>query len=440
MLSRSQSHHARRLSAYRWDAFAQESTSYVANGLNQYTQINGLTVAYDANGNLTDDGLNTYIYDVENRLVEMRFKTAPGGCPAGTNVLAARLFYDPLGRLYKTENYTCGALSDERIYLHDGDALVAEFNTSGAVLQRHIHGPAQGVDDPLVSYESPWASFVFARFLQSDPRGSIVYSSTYTDGARVVNSYDAYGRPGQSNSGRFQYTGQVWLPELGMYYYKARIYSPQLGRFMQTDPIGYEGGNNLYSYANADPINLVDQTGLAPGDIFESFEAAAQDWAQYVQSDTGLDSDGGQIEIESREYASLVISRIDSEGNKSFTYTQPDRGTRDNFTITAGEDDFAAAEGFLHNHNGEGRVATASEADRIGRASVRSARRGTSADEGARGRADTQAARVIARRSDRVDGQSVRAGILGPRQRLPNDRGIGRLMRYFIGRNLRADE
>ena len=38
--------------------------------------------------------------------------------------------------------------------------------------------------------------------------------------------------PGQYNMGRFAYTGQIWLPELGMYHYKARICSPTLGRFL----------------------------------------------------------------------------------------------------------------------------------------------------------------------------------------------------------------
>jgi RHS repeat-associated protein len=45
-----------------------------------------------------------------------------------------------------------------------------------------------------------------------------------------INSYDEYGIPQASNLGRFQYTGQAWIAELGMYHYKARIYSPTLGR------------------------------------------------------------------------------------------------------------------------------------------------------------------------------------------------------------------
>jgi RHS repeat-associated protein len=64
------------------------------------------------------------------------------------------------------------------------------------------------------------------------------------------------------NIGRFQYTGQVWLPVLGMYYYKARMYSPTLGRFLQADPIGYTDGTNLYTYVGNDPISGTDPTGL----------------------------------------------------------------------------------------------------------------------------------------------------------------------------------
>jgi RHS repeat-associated protein len=76
------------------------------------------------------------------------------------------------------------------------------------------------------------------------------------------NRYDEYGNPAATNEGRFQYTGQKWLPGLGLYDYKARMYDPRLGRFLQPDPIGYGDGMNMYAYVGGDPVNLVDPLGL----------------------------------------------------------------------------------------------------------------------------------------------------------------------------------
>src|SRR3954469_10376101 len=71
------------------------------------------------------------------------------------------------------------------------------------------------------------------------------------------------GHPNAANQGRFGYTGQAWLPELGMWYYKARIYSPTLGRFLQMDPVGYKDDLDLYDYVGNDPVDGRDPTGLS---------------------------------------------------------------------------------------------------------------------------------------------------------------------------------
>jgi RHS repeat-associated protein len=129
------------------------------------------------------------------------------------------------------------------------------------------------------------------RRFYADHQGSIVAIAHPTNAWLAINGYDSWGIPNPSNAGRFQYTGQVWLPELDMYYYKARVYSPTLGRFLQTDPIGYGDGMNLYAYVGGDPVNSRDPMGLCMITIWGRFRHN-EDWSEVEELDRWATSSG----------------------------------------------------------------------------------------------------------------------------------------------------
>ncbi len=238
--------------AYNWNGHANVNRNYTANALNQYSASGALTPTYDVRGNLTSAGSTVYTYNSKNQLVQ-------------ASDTGKQFYFDPAGRLDTILGSTGSPLI---AFQYDGANIAAELNPAAgnAVTRRYVWGP--GADEALVWYEG--SGTADRRYLVADERGSVVAVTDSSGAALAINSYDEYGIPGSENLGRFQYTGQAWLPELGMYHFKARTYSPTLGRFLQTDPIGYGDGINWYNYGGTDPVNNTDPSGLTTGSNYDS--------------------------------------------------------------------------------------------------------------------------------------------------------------------------
>jgi RHS repeat-associated protein len=217
----------------------QSLSSATYNAANQQTDFNGQSLTYDLNGNLTNDGANTYTWNARNQLVSI------------SGSVNATFQYDAAGRR-SSKNVNSTATN----YLYDGDNIVQELSGTTPTVNL-LNG---GLDEFFSRSDaagawSPITDGLGSTLALGDSSGTI--QSEYTYGA-----FGGTARNGATNTNASQYTGRE-NDQTGLYYYRNRYYLPRQQRFISEDPIGFGGGDvNLYAYVGNSAINFGDPLGL----------------------------------------------------------------------------------------------------------------------------------------------------------------------------------
>lgn len=241
--------------------------------------------SYDDDGNLLSDGVWTYTYDAENRLVAMEHcnEVIGTGMVPTSNARRLKFEYDHQGRRvrktvygWSSWGYSATPIADTK-YLYDGWNLVAEFYVNGSNLtlsRSYTWGldmadsliASGGVGALLQIYDSASGGKTF--LTTYDGIGNLAALLDDDTGERAATyEYDPFGSVLRAEgiyatANPFRFSTKFTDLETGLAYYGLRYYSPSLGRFINRDPIDEGGGANLYAYCSNDGINAWDFLGM----------------------------------------------------------------------------------------------------------------------------------------------------------------------------------
>ncbi|EOD9103073.1 RHS repeat-associated core domain-containing protein, partial [Salmonella enterica] len=230
---------------------------------NRITSYRGLHYRYDEYGRVVEkrgrNGTQHYRWDAEHRLTEV-------AVTRGDTVRRYGYVYDAPGRrVEKHELDAEGKPYNRTTFLWDGMRLAQECRL-GRSSSLYIYSD-QGSHEPLarVDRAAPGEADEVLYYHtdvngapeeMTDGRGNIVWEAGYQVWGNLTHEKET--RPVQQNL-RFQ--GQYLDKETGLHYNLYRFYDPDIGKFISGDPIGLEGGLNLYQYA-PNPLSWIDPLGL----------------------------------------------------------------------------------------------------------------------------------------------------------------------------------
>lgn len=270
---------------YQYDAagnitnFAGTSFSF-----NDNNQLSGGQFTYDNNGNPTLYKGYTMSFDTSDRLTQIgsdiKYAYLPDGARAWKEVSS------PTGPTYRRYYLTSNGL----VIGESGNVSNNTSNTWGGYLHLRYRYGADGVYESNKTNEA-WTegrTIPFYDLVGNCVQRVSVVHRNFGGGLMSQHLYSAYGQftqqyvadPVYTQPYPFLYKGQYGYhtdADTGLIYCQNRFYDPATGRWLTRDPIGYEGGINLYAYCDGNPVMRVDPNGLDWLDDQANFWAGAGD-------------------------------------------------------------------------------------------------------------------------------------------------------------------
>ncbi len=255
--------------------------SYKYNTLNQICSVSsvpsvGSPFVYDAYGNLTKSQDAEYVYDLHNRLTEVKKPN-----------VTVKYGYDPLGQRIKSEIKTVNgeqSTVNETKFLMSGMVeqarmtdSVAQFHTFGLDLVQSLTSTG-GVGAVLssTSYCSLSPNPCTLSYLY-DGNGNVIAVADSTGSITAKLTYSPFGEKLSGADLPFTFSTKA-SDSSGLSYYGHRFYNPEIGRWLSRDPIGERENdiislskhkrnnfNILYGFVSNNPINHWDYIGLLLG-------------------------------------------------------------------------------------------------------------------------------------------------------------------------------
>jgi RHS repeat-associated protein len=249
------------------------------------------SLGYDSNGNLktktylrsgTSYRVETYTWDAENRLTGWQDKTLATQTAPEIITASTTWQYDGQGRRVKEHNVQGTTTTDKNI-LWSSLEMIQWQNPDGSVARNLF---ATGEQQPTSSLQPQASSLIYL----PDHLGSIRGWYNPVDNTKGSADYSAYGtRTITANTASFtparSFTGHYQHEASGLVLAPYRAYDAELGRWISEDPIGEEGGVNLYGYVGGRIVLMHDPAGLETFALRLNFSAVFFDMTFAIVAD-----------------------------------------------------------------------------------------------------------------------------------------------------------